>query len=172
MRRRPLVHSGLHQLPDVLGPGETLQRMLAQILQPQAVREMVDHQLRRRLGDVHVAPAGQCSQPRRTVDRHAVVVAVALDSLTGRDRRAHTQRCALWPHLGRQPPLAGHCGSHRVGSPNEHRKRRVALTLSLQQPTTMAADTIRDELVMASQGAVHSRCRALPQRGRTDDVTQ
>ena len=27
MRRRPLVHSGLHQLPDVLGPGETLQRM-------------------------------------------------------------------------------------------------------------------------------------------------
>ena len=92
--------------------------------------------------------------------------------LAGVQRDPHAQVEPAGPRGAVERPLEHHRAGHRVGGAPEHRQRRVALTLCLQQPPAVFVRALRDQLVVQLERSRHRVGIRLPQARRALDVGQ
>ena len=124
------------QLHHPLRAGQITQRVGAQIGQPGALREPVDHQRFGRPRQHGLAAVAQIAQPCGAVDGRAGVVAfVAQLDLAGMHPDAQ-------PDRGQRRPLQRHGSGHRIRGARERRHKTVTLTLLNRAHTIMGGDDI------------------------------
>ena len=92
--------------------------------------------------------------------------------LAGVQRHPHAQVEPAGPRGALERPLELHRAGHRVGGAPEHRQRRVALTLRLQQPPALLVHGLRDQLVVQLERSRHRLGIGLPEARRALDVGQ
>ncbi len=163
----PLVVDELVDRLDLLGAS---QQLAAKELQLGAVGQLRLDERRRCRAEQHLAALRERPDARGPVDRLPVVVAAALERLTGVDAHPHRYRGCVVPLLGREHPLRLGGRRGRRDRTREHRERAVALALVLQEHPAVSLDRRRDERVVAGERGVHGHRRALPERGRVDHV--
>ena len=103
--------------------------MHTQIVENDAIGQLVADEIRGRLGHDDLTAVGGGPQPCRAIDGGAEVVAVAKLGLSGVDGHSDPQLDAVRPSLGLQCPLARQRGSSRVARPTEDAEGAVAFTL-------------------------------------------
>lgn len=154
------------QLQHAFGASDVTQLMGAEIGQPGALRQIVDHQLLGGRGQHRLAAVRQIPYPRRPVDRGPHVVGrVAELNLTGVQADPQPQRRQRRP-LQRQRT----CG--RVAGPGERDDETVALALFDGTHSAVAVDEPRQRRVQARHRLTHLGGLVLPQGGGTLDVGQ
>ena len=159
-RRERVRQAGLHQLEEVLGAGEVLQAVRAEVAQVHVVGERPCHELgdRRRQQDLPTVRRGH--HARGAVDGGAVVVAPAGLRLADVRPHAHAQRSGLAPRLVAQPLLRRKARSDRVRRGAEHGHQPVASGLHHRAAAALHGRT--QDGVVAGQRTPASRPGGAP----------
>ena len=171
-QRRELVDQvGMAQLHHPLRAGQITQRMGAQIGQPRAVRQPIDHQCFGRARQHGLAAVAQIAQPRGAVDGRAGVVAlIAQLHLTGMHPDAQ-------PDRGQRRPLQLQRRGHRIRGARERRHKTVTLTLLDRAHPVMGGDDIDTDLIQtrdrprSSRSGWVSHSRVEPSTSANSNVT-
>ena len=151
-KRRELAGQvGVVQLEDALGTGQVLEPVHPQIAQAGALRQSLDRQVGRRLGQHRLAPMRHRHKPGRPVHRRTEIVAVALLHLAGMQAHPHPQDAPLRPTLTAQPSCASSAAPKPVAS--TVKGGREPIPDRGEHPATMGLDARPHDLVMAGQRA-------------------
>ncbi len=105
--------------------------MLAEIADPNVVRQLVLDELARGVRQQHLAAVGRGADACASVDAHPDVSLAADDGLTGVDPHAHMNGDAVGPGLRSQGALRRYGGGDRVTGTREGDEESVALRVDL-----------------------------------------
>ncbi len=159
---------GVDDLEDTDRAGQVAQPVLTEVDEIDAMIRVAQQLLG---GERHedLAAVGDTHQPRRPVQRGAVVVAVATVGRSGVDPHAHTQLAGLAPRLGRERTL-------RI----ERRTRSVRLQwrrhacapspVILTTYPSCAVDRVAQDLVVTRERGLHRLGVLLPETRRALEV--
>jgi hypothetical protein len=109
-------------------------------------------------------------QPRGTVQRGPVVVAIADLAAAGVNAHADAQRAGLLPRFGVEQELRGDRGVDGVG--RSGKRGMSAVAGGLHHVTAVGFDRVAQDLVVARQGLAHRVRVFLPQTRRTFEVSE
>jgi hypothetical protein len=154
---------GMDQREDVLGSSQSLEAVVPDVGQVGPWWQLVSHEFGGPLREQDVTAVCQRPQPRRAVQRLAVVVAAAELRLPAVQRDSGGERDVVGPSLRGQRLLEGERGGDRVGGSNECREGRVALAAGLDELAAVGGHRLGDQRLMSSQGRAHGRPVGLPQ---------
>ena len=167
-RRERVRQARPHQLEEVLGGGEVLQAVRAEVTQVHVVAERPCHEVGDRRGQQDLPTVRRGHHARGSIDGRAVIVAPAGLRLADVCPHAHAQRSGLAPRFVAQPLLRRKARSDRVRRRAEHGHEPVASCL--HDRTAAALDRGTQNCVVARQRRLHGVRVALPEPRTPLDV--
>ena len=164
----------MHDLEHHLGATQVAQTLLAEIDQRAPLGQRVAREVRGRTRTQHLTAVTRAHDPRRPIQRRAVVVPVPLLALTGVHTHPHPQRPGLLPRLRAQRALRLDRRAQRVPHAREHRVHTI--TGRLDHVTVVRLDRRAQQLVVTRQRAgiasgYSSHRRVEPSRSVNKNVT-
>ena len=161
---------GDQQLRDLLFTCQAREREPTDLVEDDAVGQLIGDQLGRGLRHEHLPTAGQPSNARGTAHRGTEVVALLLLRFTRVHPRAHDEPDAVRERLHRERALERDRGRGGIAGTRERGERAVTLTLRARHPTAVPFGDLGRELVVTRHHLRHRLRVRLPERGGTLDV--
>jgi hypothetical protein len=162
----------MDQSQDVLGAGQALELLHADVGQPDPSRKLVGDQLRSGPRKQDLATPRKGAQPSRPIQRLSVVAALAQLGLPRVQRHPGGQDQAGWPGFGGQCLLQPQGGVYGVTRPPKDRQRGVPLALGLDQAASVGGHGRLDQRLMPGERSPHRGPVQLPELGGTFAVGQ
>ena len=158
------------QLIETLGTVDVLQPELAEVGDPDVLREVVLDERPRRSGHQHLATVRRGRDPRRPVDADSHVPVAADGRLARVQAHPDEHRLTVRPGLCGERALRGHRRCGRCRRARERREDRVALRVH-DLATLPLDDVAQDPLVLGEDVPV-AVAEPLQQPGRSLDVRE
>ena len=144
--------------------------MTTEIDQVHERRKSLAHQIRSRLCAQHLPRIRHAHEPRSTIHRRAVIVAITQLRFTRMQAHPHPQRTRDLPHLGTQRELRHHRSIDPITSSRE--RGMDAVTRRLHDMPAMRGDRLAQNRIMTRQRGSHRVRVLLPQTRRTTQVRE
>ena len=156
------------KLKDAVGQSQVAEAVLTQIQQAGFGRQVVAHQLLRRLAEQRLPTVAAGQQPAQPVQPNAEVVAVARHGLSSVQRAAHPQGTVQWPALGEKCLLCARRSRHGQRCRSEGGTEGVAGRAKYL--AAVGVDGRAQDRIMARNGRMHRLRLLFPEERAAFDV--
>jgi len=162
----------MNELPNVIGPLEIFELILAQVLQAYVCWHAFTQQVGCHGRNQHLRPVCGSSKLSAVIHSGPVIIAAAGVGLTRVHGHSHPKRRVQWPGFAQQCVLDGTCGYNAIRGPMEDREAAVARPAWSDHLAVVDCNQLLDQFIVASQGDAHRIRVPYPSTGAALDIRE